>query len=438
MATWYYFDTNGDRVGPIRGRQLVQLAQQGTVTRDTFVEDQEGRIGAAKNVRNLAFPSPPSPPAAKPPASWYYYNESGKKVGPMSSATLKELVQRRVITRKTVLKDGQGNKGTAGNVKGLTFPETSPAPVARPTFATSWYYYDESGRKVGPMPTATLKEFIKRGLVTRKTVLKDSNGHKTFAGNVKSLAFPEISLPPQPAEPNPFTPVAPPSVVKVPFTPRAKKRSPWGLGLAGLVGLLLALVVIGLVWKMLPSNHSTPSLQEELEKFVAGLELNIVAIAESGLASGEPFKATMRTAATLYEFVDNDSAQKILEINFHEAEFKEAMENFQKMSESDQGHILDVMGISPDRLQLQFYDVLVPEGEKITIELTKYGNEVLHGPFCYKDKRFKKEECFLTSEKFRLDDWETPTEVKRISESRKLFIQTVNETASKERGEGEE
>ncbi|MCL2710957.1 MAG: SUMF1/EgtB/PvdO family nonheme iron enzyme [Planctomycetaceae bacterium] len=55
MADWYYFNENGEKVGPIRGRDLKQLAQQGTVTPDTRVEDENGRVVLAKNVTGLTF-----------------------------------------------------------------------------------------------------------------------------------------------------------------------------------------------------------------------------------------------------------------------------------------------------------------------------------------------------------------------------------------------
>jgi len=55
MAKWYYFNDNDEKVGPIRGRDLKQLAQQGTVTPETRVEDENGRTALAKNVTGLTF-----------------------------------------------------------------------------------------------------------------------------------------------------------------------------------------------------------------------------------------------------------------------------------------------------------------------------------------------------------------------------------------------
>jgi hypothetical protein len=55
MAKWHYYDENGSKIGPIRGRELKALAQQGTVTPETRVEDENGRVALAKNVMGLPF-----------------------------------------------------------------------------------------------------------------------------------------------------------------------------------------------------------------------------------------------------------------------------------------------------------------------------------------------------------------------------------------------
>ena len=61
MANWHYFNENREKVGPITGRELKQLVQQGTITRETFVEDPNGRTGLAKDVKGLTFPEMPQP-----------------------------------------------------------------------------------------------------------------------------------------------------------------------------------------------------------------------------------------------------------------------------------------------------------------------------------------------------------------------------------------
>jgi len=61
MATWHYFNENREKIGPITGRELKQLVQQGTITRETFVEDPNGRTGLAKDVKGLTFPETAQP-----------------------------------------------------------------------------------------------------------------------------------------------------------------------------------------------------------------------------------------------------------------------------------------------------------------------------------------------------------------------------------------
>jgi len=58
MANWHYYNDNREKMGPVTGRELKQLVQQGTVTPETFVEDPTGRTGLAKDVKGLKFPDP--------------------------------------------------------------------------------------------------------------------------------------------------------------------------------------------------------------------------------------------------------------------------------------------------------------------------------------------------------------------------------------------
>ncbi|MCL2305752.1 MAG: GYF domain-containing protein [Planctomycetaceae bacterium] len=59
MAAWYYYDNNGNKIGPVRGRELKQLALQGTVTPETVLESSEGRILVAGNASHLTFAEAP-------------------------------------------------------------------------------------------------------------------------------------------------------------------------------------------------------------------------------------------------------------------------------------------------------------------------------------------------------------------------------------------
>ena len=73
-------------------------------------------------------------------AAWYYYNESGIKVGPLGDREFRQLVQQGTIARETVIETESGQKAKAEKVKGLFPPLSthththtsgaSPAPAA--------------------------------------------------------------------------------------------------------------------------------------------------------------------------------------------------------------------------------------------------------------------------------------------------------------------
>ena len=54
-STWYYYDHNGQKQGPITSGQLKELANQGTVTPETIIENEEGKSAFAKDVKGLTF-----------------------------------------------------------------------------------------------------------------------------------------------------------------------------------------------------------------------------------------------------------------------------------------------------------------------------------------------------------------------------------------------
>ena len=55
MANWHYYNEDGERVGPVTGRQLKKLALHGVVVPGTVVETEDGTTGLAKNVQGLTF-----------------------------------------------------------------------------------------------------------------------------------------------------------------------------------------------------------------------------------------------------------------------------------------------------------------------------------------------------------------------------------------------
>ncbi|MDR0329020.1 MAG: M48 family metalloprotease [Planctomycetaceae bacterium] len=54
---------------------------------------------------------------------WYYYNESGAKIGPVKGSVLKHLVQQGVITSETIVENEGGKSVPAKKLEGVTFPE---------------------------------------------------------------------------------------------------------------------------------------------------------------------------------------------------------------------------------------------------------------------------------------------------------------------------
>ena len=55
MSTWYYYDENGQRLGPITGGQLKWLAKNGKITPGTVVETENGKTAVARKVKGLTF-----------------------------------------------------------------------------------------------------------------------------------------------------------------------------------------------------------------------------------------------------------------------------------------------------------------------------------------------------------------------------------------------
>lgn len=61
MSNWYYYNKNGDKVGPITPAALKALAQQGLITVDTMIENGQGRTARAGEINGL-FSVPPATP----------------------------------------------------------------------------------------------------------------------------------------------------------------------------------------------------------------------------------------------------------------------------------------------------------------------------------------------------------------------------------------
>ena len=162
MSSWFYYDNNGQKLGPVSGGQLKGLAKVGLITPETIVETEEGVTVPAKWIKGLKF-APKSPIDEKdsifPVEGEIYDLES-------LSPEFNELVPQ---------------------------VETNPsAPIADSSIAASkakWYYYKD-GEKIN-VTSRQLKELAKEGLITQDTIVEDKTGRSIQAKRVKGLKFAE-------------------------------------------------------------------------------------------------------------------------------------------------------------------------------------------------------------------------------------------------------
>ena len=130
MATWHYYNEKGEKI-TVTGGQLKGLAKAGRITPETIVETEEGKQVPARKVKGLAFAgavqSEPAPVAVR--KNFYYTDANGLKQGLVNEVQLKELAAQGIITPDTLLEAEAGQKGKAGQIRGL-FP-TAPSPFTQ-------------------------------------------------------------------------------------------------------------------------------------------------------------------------------------------------------------------------------------------------------------------------------------------------------------------
>jgi len=155
-------------------------------------------------------------------AKWFYHNGNGEKIE-VTGGQLKGLAKAGMITPDTIVETEEGKTAPARKVKGLTFGETiqpsaesaQPAisPNAVPSVTTlavseNWYYYDDRGKALGPIPLNVLQSFARDGIITPETVVANEKGLSAPARKVKELMFVETAQPfdkpNSPASANPF------------------------------------------------------------------------------------------------------------------------------------------------------------------------------------------------------------------------------------------
>jgi len=70
MSTFYYYDNDGQKQGPVTSKQLKGLAQEGQITPETIIESEEGMTSPARQMKSLTFDTAASqettPPAQNP------------------------------------------------------------------------------------------------------------------------------------------------------------------------------------------------------------------------------------------------------------------------------------------------------------------------------------------------------------------------------------
>ncbi|MCL2306080.1 MAG: DUF4339 domain-containing protein [Planctomycetaceae bacterium] len=139
MAKWYYYNEKGNKVGPFPIEGLKQLAQAGTITRDTILENTAGCLIVAEMFKDLSFPKspklstppprtassplhPPTPPIpATPLVDYYYVDEFGQKRGPVCIEQLQLQAELGFINETTPLETETGRIVVAGTIPDLKF-----------------------------------------------------------------------------------------------------------------------------------------------------------------------------------------------------------------------------------------------------------------------------------------------------------------------------
>jgi hypothetical protein len=137
----------------------------------------------------------------------------------------------------------------------------------------NWYYYNENGDKIGPIPPTTLKELARQGLVTRETKIENGNGRTALAGSVSGLTFAETTQEPMggfnfpdltstgqmPSNYDPFANVAPVQAPSAPSKVHSTLTQPIVLALiCGCGGMVLMLLIV-LAFTLMTGNKKETS-----------------------------------------------------------------------------------------------------------------------------------------------------------------------------------
>ena len=90
-STWFYYDNNGQKQGPVTGGQLKGLAKAGMITPETIVETEEGKKAPASKIQGLNFAETAQNDAQNTASNYFYTDANGYKYGPVIEQQLQSL-----------------------------------------------------------------------------------------------------------------------------------------------------------------------------------------------------------------------------------------------------------------------------------------------------------------------------------------------------------
>ena len=184
MSEWYYYDNNGEKVGPVTATLLKELARQGVVMRETKIENVNGRSEIAGKVRGLPFLEttlpksdmgikPQDTPAVTPPDTSEIYDVATPPSSPVTK--MNTSASTPLPSMSVPFSQGGAAMSSAQNTQGQT-----------PT----WYYYTSGNtQRIGPITVAQLKKLAKMGHITPETLVENTNGRQAVAGKIPGIVF---------------------------------------------------------------------------------------------------------------------------------------------------------------------------------------------------------------------------------------------------------
>ncbi len=133
MSHWFYYNKDGEKVGPVSGMALKALASQGHLRPETVLENAEGRQTPAEKIKGLEFP-PPEPPAIPPLASHSQSaaastgaNGTASSVATNTAATNLAAKQAAFDLADKIMSPYQPPTTAQGQVQTTEFPRQPPA-----------------------------------------------------------------------------------------------------------------------------------------------------------------------------------------------------------------------------------------------------------------------------------------------------------------------